>query len=87
MFLLNSHGMDIKVTNSGRGGTALGYNVIGVVLDFYFFAASEESPGEVAWQYAEVASFPAEVLYWSFGYHQCRFGYQSEYTRCFSFEL
>jgi len=87
VFLLNSNGMDIKITNSGPDGTALEYNVIGGMLDFYFLAGSEEDPGEVARQYAEVAGLPAEVPYWSFGLHQCRYGFQSEYTRCFSCEL
>ena len=32
----------------------------------------------MARQYAEVVGTPAEVPYWSFGLHQCRFGYQSE---------
>ena len=83
VFLLNSNGMDIKITNSGPGGTALEYNVIGGILDFYFLAGSEEDPSEVARQYAEVAGLPAEVPYWSFGFHQCRFGYQSGYMRYF----
>ncbi|KAF8957752.1 glycoside hydrolase family 31 protein [Flammula alnicola] len=77
VFLLNSDGMDIKLTNSDPGGPALEYNVIGGVLDFYFLAGSESDPTEVARQYAEVVGVPAEVPYWTFGFHQCRFGYQS----------
>ena len=84
VFLLNSNGMDIKITNSGPGGTAFEYNIIGGILDF-FFAGSKEDLGEMARQHAEVAGLPAEVPYWSFGFHQCRFGYQSENMRCFSF--
>ena len=87
VFLLNSNGMDIKITDSGPGSTALEYNFIGVILAFSFFAGGEEDPGEVAWQYAEAVGLPAEVPYSSFEFHQCRFGYQSEYMRCFSFEL
>ncbi|KAH9483447.1 putative alpha/beta-glucosidase agdC [Psilocybe cubensis] len=79
VFLLNSNGMDIKLTNNGSasGGPSLEYNVIGGVLDFYFLAGSESDPTAVARQYAEVVGTPAEVPYWSFGLHQCRFGYQS----------
>ncbi len=77
MFLLNSNGMDIKLNNTESGKSTLEYNVIGGVLDFYFLAGSESSPVEVAKQYAEVVGLPAEVPYWSFGLHQCRFGYQS----------
>ncbi|GLB35686.1 putative glycosyl hydrolase 31 family protein [Lyophyllum shimeji] len=75
VFLLNSDGMDIKITNSG--GTSLEYNVIGGVLDFYFLAGSTTDPTAVARQYAEVVGTPAEVPYWSFGLHQCRFGYKN----------
>ncbi|KAG6818327.1 hypothetical protein H0H93_005954, partial [Arthromyces matolae] len=75
VFLLNSNGMDIKLTNSG-GKTTLEYNVIGGVLDFYFLAGSTTDPTEVSRQYAEIVGTPAEVPYWSFGFHQCRFGYK-----------
>lgn len=77
VFLLNSNGMDIKLNKTESGESTLEYNVIGGVLDFYFLAGSESSPVEVAKQYAEVVGLPAEVPYWSFGLHQCRFGYQS----------
>ncbi len=79
VFLLNSNGMDIKINDTEGLGTTLEYNVIGGVLDFYFLAGSESDPTEVARQYADVAGTPAEVPYWSFGFHQCRFGYQSGY--------
>lgn len=71
VFLLNSNGMDIKLNNN-----LLEYNIIGGVLDFYFLAGSERDPTQLARQYSEVAGLPAEVPYWSFGFHQCRFGYR-----------
>ena len=74
MFLLNSNGMDIKLMREGSVNT-LEYNVIGGILDFYFLAGSETDPTEVARQYAQVVGTPAEVPYWSFGLHRCRFGY------------
>ncbi|PPQ91932.1 hypothetical protein CVT25_000975 [Psilocybe cyanescens] len=83
VFLLNSNGMDVKLTGGNgnssdpNGGLGLEYNVIGGVLDFYFLAGSESDPTAVARQYAEVVGVPAEVPYWSFGLHQCRFGYQN----------
>lgn len=68
--------MDIKINNTEKAGTTtLEYNVIGGVLDFYFMAGSETDPTEVARQYAEIVGTPAEVPYWSFGLHQCRYGY------------
>lgn len=75
VFLLNSNGLDVKINDTA--GTSLEYNAIGGVLDFYFLAGSTTDPTEVARQYAEVVGAPAEVPYWSFGFHQCRFGYQS----------
>ncbi len=72
--------MDIKITNDGPGGPALEYNVIGGVIDFYFLVGSETDPTAVAKQYAGVVGNPAEVPYWSFGFHQCRFGYKGEFN-------
>lgn len=80
VFLLNSNGMDIKINSTisddgSANATSLEYNVIGGVLDFYFLAGSETDPAEAARQYAEVVGLPAEVPYWSFGLHQCRYHY------------
>ena|ERR1700733_4470775 len=33
------------------------------------------TPTDVAKQYAQIAGLPAEVPYWSLGFHQCRYGY------------
>jgi alpha-glucosidase len=80
VLLLSSSGMDIKLRNneSANAATTLEYNVIGGVLDFYFLAGSETDPAEATRQYAEITGLPAEVPYWSFGLHQCRYGYKSE---------
>jgi len=72
VFLVNSNGMDIKIDNS-----TLEYNVIGGIIEMYFLAGSTEDPFQVARQYAQIVGTPAEVPYWSFGFHQCRFGYQN----------
>lgn len=79
VFFLNSNGMDIKITNDGPGGPSLEYNVIGGIIDLYFFAGSETDPTAVAKQYAGVVGTPVEVPYWSFGLHQCRWGYKGEF--------
>ncbi|KDQ34176.1 glycoside hydrolase family 31 protein [Pleurotus ostreatus PC15] len=39
--------------------------------------ANVNTPIELAKQYAQLVGLPAEVPYWSFGLHQCRFGYQN----------
>ncbi|KAL6229393.1 Alpha/beta-glucosidase agdC [Aspergillus navahoensis] len=74
VFLLNSNGMDIKIDRDSDGIQFLEYNILGGVLDFYFFAGP--SPKEVSMQYAQVAGLPAMVPYWGFGFHQCRYGYR-----------
>jgi alpha-glucosidase len=76
VFLLNSNGMNIFVnTTTGKCGpkTYLEYNTIGGVLDFYFLAGPE--PAAVSRQYAEVVGLPAMVPYWTFGFHQCKYGW------------
>ncbi|KAF8993360.1 alpha-glucosidase [Cyathus striatus] len=79
VLLLNSNGMDIKLRKDISTGYSLEYNVIGGVFDFYFLSGSTSDPVEVARQYAQIAGLPAEVPYWSFGLHQCRFGYKADY--------
>ena len=39
--------MDIKLTKDGSRASALEYNAIGGILDFYFFAGSDTDPTEV----------------------------------------
>jgi alpha-glucosidase len=79
VFLLSSSGMDVKILSDGESATSLEYNVIGGVFDFYFLAGSETDPAEVSRQYAQIAGTPAEVPYWSFGLHQCRYGYNGPF--------
>ena len=72
---MNSNGMDIKINDTA--GQYLEYNTMGGVFDFYFFAGP--SPVEVAQQISEVVGLPAMMSYWTFGYHQCRYGYRDVY--------
>ncbi|KDQ16377.1 glycoside hydrolase family 31 protein [Botryobasidium botryosum FD-172 SS1] len=73
VFLLNSNGMDIKLSE-GKENTTLEYNIIGGVLDLYFLAGP--TPADVARQYAKIVGLPASIPYWSLGFHQCRYGYK-----------
>ncbi|KAI0156539.1 glycoside hydrolase family 31 protein [Xylariaceae sp. FL1272] len=73
VFLLNSNGMNININQTDSGDQFLEYNAIGGILDFYFLAGP--TPSDVSKQYAEVVGLPAMMPYWTFGFHQCKYGY------------
>lgn len=71
VFLKNSNGMDVKVRNEGSHAT-LEYNIIGGVLDLFFFAGNsgptrEGDPRAVAREYSEVIGTPIMTPYWYLG--------------------
>ncbi|KAG8875707.1 hypothetical protein FRB97_004788 [Tulasnella sp. 331] len=68
VLFMTSNGMDVNLENG-----SLEYNVIGGVFDLYFLAGP--APVTVAQQYATLVGLPAEVPYWTLGFHQCRYGY------------
>ena len=52
------------------------YRTIGGSFDFYFLSGSTAK--EVIAQYQSgIVGYPAMQMYWTFGFHQCRWGYQN----------
>ncbi|KAK9710209.1 hypothetical protein K7432_008600 [Basidiobolus ranarum] len=72
VLLFNSNGMDIKLS---QDNSQLTYRVIGGVLDLYVFVG--DTPQQVTQQYQELIGLPTMLPYWSLGFHQCRWGYET----------
>jgi alpha-glucosidase len=74
VFMLSSVGMDVNISNTEADGQYLEYNMLGGVVDLHFMAGP--SPVEVTQQYSEIVGKSTLMPYWSFGLHQCRYGYR-----------
>ncbi|KAK6823973.1 maltase-glucoamylase sucrase-isomaltase lysosomal acid alpha-glucosidase [Aspergillus parasiticus SU-1] len=77
VFLLNSNGMDVFIDKTADGKQYLEYNTLGGIFDFYFFTGS--NPKEASIEYSKIVGLPAMQSYWTFGLHQCRYGYRDVY--------
>ncbi|KAL8831868.1 MAG: hypothetical protein Q9191_000620 [Dirinaria sp. TL-2023a] len=71
VYARNAHGQEWLL----RDGN-ITYRTIGGSFDFYFL--SGPTAKEVIAQYqGGIIGYPAMQMYWTFGYHQCRWGYQN----------
>ncbi|KAF2435435.1 hypothetical protein EJ08DRAFT_645731 [Tothia fuscella] len=70
VFLRNAHGQEILMRADN-----VTWRTLGGSIDLYFFDGPSQP--EVTKQYQEVIGLPAMQQYFSFGYHQCRWGYQN----------
>jgi alpha-glucosidase (family GH31 glycosyl hydrolase) len=75
VFFMNSNAMELTITVDENGRENLGIQSTGGILEFYVFGGP--TPAEVVRQYLEVVGLPAMVPYWSLGFHNCRWGYES----------
>ena len=70
VFMANSHGMDVVLTPE-----RLTYKMTGGLIDLYLFLGP--SVESVTRQYHGLIGLPTLPPFWSMGYHQCRWGYES----------
>lgn len=70
VFLRNAHGQEVLLRQTGITWRALGGSI-----DLYFYAGP--TAAEVIAEYQQsTVGLPAMQQYWTFGYHQCRWGYK-----------
>lgn len=70
VYLRNAHGLEILTHDTNITWRTLGGNV-----DLFFFSGPTQP--EVTSQYLHQIGLPTMQQYWTFGYHQCRWGYQN----------
>jgi len=68
--LMNSNGIDVTLRDS-----SLTFTTIGGIIDLYIFVGP--TPSEVISQYLSIVGLPTMMPYWSLGFHNCKYGYES----------
>lgn len=69
VYFRNAHGQDILLQPEG-----ITWRAIGGSIDLYFFSGPTQP--EVTTSYLKAVGLPALQQYWTFGFHQCRWGYK-----------
>jgi alpha-glucosidase (family GH31 glycosyl hydrolase) len=72
VMLMNSNGMDVTLQQS-----SLAFKTIGGIVDLYVF--NGPTPEAVSTQYTGIVGRPTMFPYWSYGFHNCKYGYTSVY--------
>lgn len=70
VYLRNAHGQDILLESE-----SITYRALGGTIDLYFFQGPTQP--KVTSSYLKAIGLPAMQQYWTFGFHQCRWGYKS----------
>jgi alpha-glucosidase len=70
VFLRNAHGQEVVLKAEN-----ITWRTLGGSIDLYFFDGPSQP--EVTKQYQDVIGYPAMQQYWTYGYHQCRWGYKN----------
>lgn len=68
LYLRSAHGMEVLMNP-----TNVTWRTLGGSVDLYFFSGPTQPT--VTQQYLDVIGKPAMQQYWTFSYHQCRWGY------------
>ena len=76
VLLLNSNGMDVVITSSNyTGSSTIDFKAIGGIVDLFVMVGP--SVDNVVQQFTRIVGRPYMIPYWSLGFHQCRWGYES----------
>ena len=70
VYMRNAHAQEVLMHD-----TNITWRMLGGEIDMYFF--SGPSQADVISQYLNQIGLPVMQQYWTFGYHQCRWGYQN----------